>query len=425
MPVPERDLPVVLPEDLVPDGSGNPLNKDARFLNVKCPACGKDAKRETDTMDTFIDSSWYYMRYTSPNGAPGGEAAMVDARNDYWMPMDQYIGGIEHAVLHLLYARFWTKVMRDLGLVKIDEPFTNLLCQGMVVCETFYRENASGKPTWINPADVELVFDDKGRPVSAKSKQDGLPVIIGGTEKMAKSKNNGVDPQAIIDAYGADTARVFMMNTAPPEQMLEWSDDGVKGASRFMRRLWAYAYAQHGALAAGVSPLNGSKLDGKLAKSRRELHTYIRDANRDIERIQYNTVVSFAIKMLNTLEGVQAAAGNDAREVVREGMAMLLRLLNPFAPHITHALWMELGYAGDLLDAQWPVEDANALQSDTIELMLQVNGKLRGSIAAAATATKDEIEKLALASEAAQRHFEGRTPKKVVVVPARLVNIVV
>ena len=426
VPVPEKDLPVVLPENLVPDGSGNPLNKDARFLQVKCPKCGKDAKRETDTMDTFIDSSWYYMRYCSP----GSSDAMVDARNDYWMPMDQYIGGIEHAVLHLLYARFWTKVMRDLGLVKFDEPFTNLLCQGMVVCETFYRQAADGKITWVNPADVELAFDDKGRPVSAKSNNDGQPVVIGGTEKMSKSKNNGVDPQAIIDAYGADTARVFMMNTAPPEQMLEWSGDGVKGASRFMRRVWAYAYAQHRALAAGANeknngPLNPAKLDDKLAKARRELHTYIRDANRDIARIQYNTVVSFAIKMLNTLEGVQAAASLDAREVVREGMAMLLRLLNPFAPHITHVLWIELGYAGDLLDAQWPVEDANALQSDTIELMLQVNGKLRGSIAAAATATKDEIEKLALASEAAQRHFEGRTPKKVVVVPARLVNIVV
>ena len=425
VPVPEKDLPVVLPEDLVPDGSGNPLNKDARFLNVKCPKCGKDAKRETDTMDTFIDSSWYYMRYCSPRSS----GAMVDARNDYWMPMDQYIGGIEHAVLHLLYARFWTKVMRDLGLVKIDEPFTNLLCQGMVVCETFYRENANGKPTWINPADVELVFDEKGRPLSARSKQDGLPVVIGGTEKMAKSKNNGVDPQAIIDAYGADTARVFMMNTAPPEQMLEWSDDGVKGASRFMRRIWAYAYAQHGALAAGASLLDAARIDDKLAKARRELHGFIRDANRDIERIQYNTVVSFAIKMLNTLEGVQAAASHDAREVVREGLAMLLRLLNPFAPHITHVLWGDLGFdangAGDLLDAPWPVEDETALQSDTIELVLQVNGKLRGSIAVPATAAKDEVEKLALASEPAQRHLEGRAPKKVVVVPGRLVNVVV
>ena len=425
VPVPEKDLPVVLPEDLVPDGSGNPLAKDARFLNVKCPACGADARRETDTMDTFIDSAWYYMRYTSPNGAPGSPETMVDARNDYWMPMDQYIGGIEHAVLHLLYARFWTKVMRDLGLVKFDEPFTNLLCQGMVVCETFYRESADGKTQWINPADVDLVFDDKGRAVSAKSKLDGLPVVIGGTEKMSKSKNNGVDPQAIIDAYGADTARVFMMNTAPPEQMLEWNEDGVKGASRFLRRVWAYAYAQQTGLAAAATPLDTAKLDGTLAKARREIHSFIRDANRDIARIQYNTVVSFAIKVLNALEGLQAASSAPAREVVREGLSMLLRLLNPFAPHITHVLWNELGYQGDLLDAQWPVEDASALQSDTIELMLQVNGKLRGSIAVAATAGKEAIEQAALASEAAQRHLDGKTPKKVIVVPGRLINIVV
>ena len=435
VPVPEKDLPVVLPEDLVPDGTGNPLNKDARFLNVKCPACGADAKRETDTMDTFIDSAWYYMRYTSPNNAPnsapGPDVAMVDQRNDYWMPMDQYIGGIEHAVLHLLYARFWTKVMRDLGLVKFDEPFTNLLCQGMVVCETFYREAADGKITWINPADVNLVFDDKGRAVSAKSTLDGQPVVIGGTEKMSKSKNNGVDPQAIIDAYGADTARVFMMNTAPPEQMLEWNEDGVKGASRFLRRVWAYAHAQHGALAVGAagaadaSPLNAAKLDDKLVKARRELHGFIRDANRDLARIQYNTVVSFAIKVLNTLEGVQAAASADAREVVREGLSMLLRLLNPFAPHITHVLWIELGYHGDLLDAQWPVEDAKALQADTIEIMLQINGKLRGSISVAAAAGKEAVEQAALASEAAQRHLAGATPKKIIVVPGRLVNLVV
>ncbi len=421
VPVPEKDLPVVLPEDLVPDGSGNPLGKDARFLNVKCPTCGKEAKRETDTMDTFIDSAWYYMRYCSP----GSHESMVDARNDYWMPMDQYIGGIEHAVLHLLYARFWTKVMRDLGLVKFDEPFTNLLCQGMVVCETFYREAADGKTVWINPADVDLVFDDKGRPVSAKSKLDGLPVVIGGTEKMSKSKNNGVDPQAIIDAYGADTARVFMMNTAPPEQMLEWSDDGVKGASRFMRRVWAYAHAQHAALTGAASVLDTGALDDRLARARREIHSFVRDANRDIAKIQYNTVVSFAIKVLNTLEGVQAASGADAREVVREGLSMLLRLLNPFAPHITHVLWGELGYAGDLLDATWPVEDAKALQSDTIDLVLQVNGKLRGNIAVPATAGREQIESMALASEPAQRQLEGRTPKKVVVVPGRLVNIVV
>ena len=421
VPVPEKDLPVVLPEDLVPDGSGNPLNKDARFLNVACPRCGKDAQRETDTMDTFVDSSWYFMRYCSP----GADAAMVDARNDYWMPMDQYIGGIEHAVLHLLYARFWTKVMRDLGLVKFGEPFTNLLCQGMVVCETYYRKLADGKISWINPADVELVFDDKGRPLSARSKHDGAPVVIGGIEKMSKSKNNGVDPQAIIDAYGADTARVFMMNTAPPEQMLEWSDDGVKGAARFLRRLWAYAHAQHAALAAGAATLDLKTLDARLGRARRELHGFMRDANRDIAKIQYNTVVSFAIKMLNTLEGVQAAAGASERELAREGLSMLLRLLNPFAPHLTHVLWTTLGYGGDLMDAQWPIEDPQALQSDTVEMVLQVNGKLRGTLAVPAGAANGVVERIALASEAAQRHLDGKPARKVIVVPGRLVNIVI
>ncbi|MFZ9392281.1 MAG: leucine--tRNA ligase, partial [Burkholderiaceae bacterium] len=237
VPVPEKDLPVVLPEDLVPDGSGNPLNKDERFLKVECPKCGKPARRETDTMDTFIDSSWYYMRYCSPDQ----QGAMVDQRNDYWMPMDQYIGGIEHAVLHLLYARFWTKVMRDIGLVKFNEPFTNLLTQGMVLNETYYREDEAGRKTWFNPSEVDVEFDDKGRPTHARLTSDGKPVLMGGTEKMAKSKNNGIDPQALIDRYGADTARLFTMFASPPEQTLEWSDSGVEGAFRFLKRLWTFA----------------------------------------------------------------------------------------------------------------------------------------------------------------------------------------
>ncbi|MGH8854989.1 MAG: leucine--tRNA ligase, partial [Telluria sp.] len=274
VPVPEKDLPVVLPEHLVPDGTGNPLNKDEAFLKCDCPKCGKPARRETDTMDTFIDSSWYYMRYTSPDS----KDAMVDARNDYWMPMDQYIGGIEHAVMHLLYARFWTKVMRDFGLVKFDEPFVNLLTQGMVLNETYYREDAASKKTWFNPADVELTFDDKGRPQHAVLKSDGQPVNIGGTEKMSKSKNNGIDPQAQIEQYGADTARLFTMFASPPEQTLEWSNSGVEGASRFLRRVWAYGYAQRERIAAALAGQKQGSLDDAQKTLRREVHKVLQQA---------------------------------------------------------------------------------------------------------------------------------------------------
>jgi leucyl-tRNA synthetase len=375
-------------------------------------------------MDTFIDSSWYYMRYTSP----GSNDAMVDARNDYWMPMDQYIGGIEHAVMHLLYARFWTKVMRDFGLVKFDEPFVNLLTQGMVLNETYYRDDASGKKTWYNPADVELTFDDKGRPQNAVLKADGQPVTIGGTEKMSKSKNNGIDPQAQIEQYGADTARLFTMFASPPEQTLEWSNSGVEGASRFLRRVWAYGYAQReriaAALAAGPS---GATLDDAQKTLRREVHKVLQQADYDLKRIQYNTVVSACMKMLNTLESSKLADGAASDAAIAEGFSIFLRLLNPVAPHITHALWQDLGYAavhGDILNAQWPQVDPGALEQSEIEMMIQVNGKLRGSVKVAKDADKAAIEAAALASEAVQKFIEG-TPKKVIVVPGKLVNIVV
>jgi leucyl-tRNA synthetase len=425
VPVPEKDLPVVLPEDCVPDGSGNPLNKYEAFLKCDCPKCGKPARRETDTMDTFVDSSWYYMRYTSP----GSSAGMVDARNDYWMPMDQYIGGIEHAVMHLLYARFWTKVMRDFGLVKFDEPFVNLLTQGMVLNETYYRDNPVEplKPIWINPADVELTLDDKGRPVSAKLKADGQPVHIGGTEKMAKSKNNGIDPQAQIEQYGADTARLFTMFASPPEQTLEWSDSGVEGASRFLRRVWAYAHAQAARVAAGIAKpaLDGA---GEAHKTlRREIHKILQQADYDLKRIQYNTVVSACMKMLNTMESAKLDDSAASNAVVAEGLSIFLRVLNPVAPHITHALWVELGFAkahGDILDVQWPQVDAAALEQAEIEMMIQVNGKLRGSIKVAKDADKASIEAQALACEAVQKYIET-TPKKVIVVPGKLISIVV
>lgn len=416
VPVPEKDLPVVLPEDCVPDGSGNPLNKYEAFLKCDCPQCGKPARRETDTMDTFVDSSWYYMRYTSPNS----NDAMVDSRNDYWMPMDQYIGGIEHAVLHLLYARFWTKVMRDFGLVKFDEPFTNLLTQGMVLNETYYREDAAGKKTWFNPADVDLTVDDKGRPQGAVLKDDGQAVNIGGTEKMSKSKNNGIDPQAQIEQYGADTARLFTMFASPPEQTLEWSGSGVEGANRFLRRVWAFGYAQRETIAAAGAPLTAAATTDAGKTLRREVHKVLQQADYDVKRIQYNTVVSACMKMLNTLE----SAKDVEAAVVSEGYAIFLRLLNPVAPHITHVLWKELGYAGDILDAAWPQVDPAALEQSEIEMMIQVNGKLRGSVVVPKSADKAAIEAAALANEAVQKFIEG-TPKKVIVVPGKLVNIVV
>jgi len=424
VPVPEADLPVVLPEDCVPDGSGNPLNKRADFLNVSCPKCGKPARRETDTMDTFVDSSWYFMRYTSPNAK-----TMVDARNEYWMPMDQYIGGIEHAILHLLYARFWTKVMRDLDIISFDEPFQNLLTQGMVLNETYYTEEASGKKTWLNPLDVELELDEKGRPQGATLRGDatGTPVVIGGVEKMSKSKNNGVDPQALIDQYGADTARLFVMFAAPPEQQLEWSGAGVDGASRFLRRVWTYSSSQAVAIRDAGDALPGSLSDAEK-DLRREVHTILKQANFDYQRRQYNTVVSAAMKMLNVLEPIKLdQADAMSAPVLRECLSILLRILYPVVPHLTHALWNEMGYTksfGGLLDAPWPTVDEAALIQTEITLMLQINGKLRGDIRVPAEASKEEIETLALRSEPAQKALNGNAPKKVIVVPGRLINIV-
>ncbi len=420
VPVPEKDLPVILPEDCVPDGSGNPLNKREDFLAVDCPKCGAKARRETDTMDTFVDSSWYYMRYTCPD-AP----AMVDGRNDYWMPMDQYIGGIEHAILHLLYARFWTKVMRDLGLVKIDEPFTRLLTQGMVLNHIYSRRGASGGIDYFWPQDVENVYGDDGRIVGAKLKADGSAVDYDGVGTMSKSKNNGVDPQELIDKYGADTARHFVMSAAPPEATMEWSDAGVEGSYRFLRRLWTFAAARADAVRSAGDAV--ASLDDALRTIRRELHLTLKQANYDYERVQYNTVVSAGYKMLNALETVPMDAPG-AAPLVREGLSILLRVLYPVTPHIACALWEELGFAGSigsLLDAAWPNVDAAALVQQQIELVLQVNGKLRGKVVVPADADRAAIEAAARASAEVAKHAAGAPIKKVVIVPGRLVNVVV
>lgn len=419
VPVPYEDLPVTLPEDLVPDGSGNPLAKCEAFKRCKCPKCGADAERETDTMDTFVDSSWYFQRYCSPDC----DTAMVDKRADYWMPMDQYIGGIEHAVLHLLYARFWTKVMRDLGLVKYDEPFRRLFTQGMLMAECYYREGADGRKRWFYPDEVEVQYDEKGRPVGAICKEDGEPVTLGGIEKMSKSKNNVVEPRDIIKKFGADTARSFVMFAGPPDQSAAWSNSGAEGTYRFLRRVWAWAYANRDAVrAAGAIP---AELSREAKHLRREIHAALKQAEYDFDRMQYNTVVSACMKMFNTIDAFDVKAEGDAA-CVREGASILLRVLYPVAPHITTALFGELGFAdemGELIDAPWPKVDEAAMEADELHLVVQVNGKLRGQITVAADADEKTIEEAALANPDVQRFIDAPV-RKIIIVKRKLVNIV-
>ncbi|MEK8051567.1 leucine--tRNA ligase [Ideonella sp. DXS22W] len=425
VPVPEKDLPVVLPEDCIPDGSGNPLNKSEAFLKVDCPCCGKPARRETDTMDTFVDSSWYFMRYCDPVN----DQAMVAEGTKYWMPMDQYIGGIEHAILHLLYARFWTKVMRDLKLVQVSEPFTKLLTQGMVLNHIYSRRTAQGGIEYFWPHEVENVFDAGGKVVGAKLKSDGSAVDYGGVGTMSKSKNNGVDPQELIDRYGADTARLFVMFASPPEQTLEWNDAGVEGAHRFLKRVWAFGAKNAEALKrATAGDLSQAALRAEAKALRREMHLVLRQMSHDYERMQYNTVVSGCMKLLNALEGFKPDGSDGDTAVLCEAVSVLLRALYPACPHITHGLWTELGYAarlGELLDTPWPAVDEAALVQDEVELVLQINGKTRGAVKVPAAADKAGIEAAALASAEFAKFAEGKAPKKVIVVPGRLVNVVV
>jgi len=434
VPVPEKDLPVVLPLDCIPDGSGNPLNKHEGFhAGVVCPVCGKPSRRETDTMDTFVDSSWYFMRYCDPTNAD----KMVAEGADYWMPMDQYIGGIEHAILHLLYARFWTKVMRDLGLVKVDEPFTKLLTQGMVLNHIYSRRTDKGGKDYFWPQDVENVLAEDGKVTGARLKKavgglpEGTAIDYEGVGTMSKSKNNGVDPQDLIEKYGADTARLYTMFTAPPEATLEWNDAAVEGSYRFVRRVWNYAVKVEGALKVGLG-LDRSQpisFSAEAKKLRLEIHSVLRQANYDYERMQYNTVVSALMKMLNTLEDTPLSASKDASDnaALAECYAILLRVMYPACPHLAFQLWNDLGYGasqGDLLDVAWPVVDETALQRDEIELMLQINGKLRGSLTVPANADKAAIEQAAAAHEQVTKQSAGAAPKKIIVVPGRLVNVV-
>ena len=437
VPVPEKDLPVVLPQDCVPDGSGNPLARHEGFhAGVVCPVCGQPARRETDTMDTFVDSSWYYMRYcdaqaTTRAGALKTTDAMVAEGANYWLPMDQYIGGIEHAILHLLYARFWTKVIRDLGLIKVDEPFTKLLTQGMVLNHIYSRKGDKGGMEYYWPNEVEDIHDASGKVTTAKRKKDGLIVNYEGVGTMSKSKNNGVDPQDLIEKYGADTARLYTMFTAPPEATLEWNDAGVEGSYRFLRRVWNFGLKLSAINSIAISPrIDCSKavFDKETKALRLEVHTVLKQIDYDYQRMQYNTVVSGTMKLLNALEDFKSGGAAASHAALHEGFSMLLRCLYPCAPHLAHALWVELAYTkdhGDLLDAPWPQVDPKALHQDEIELMLQINGKLRGSMTVSATADKAAIESAALVSEAFIRQAAGAVPKKVIVVPGRLVNIVV
>jgi leucyl-tRNA synthetase len=421
VPVPEKDLPVVLPEDLVPDGSGNPLNKDERFLKCSCPTCGKPARRETDTMDTFVDSAWYYMRYCCPDAA-----TMVDERTAYWMPMDQYIGGIEHAVLHLLYSRFWTRVMRDMGLVKFAEPFKRLFTQGMLLAHCYYREDANGKKRWFYPSEVFEKFDERGVPVGATAIEDDKPVLYGGIEKMSKSKNNVVEPGDFIRRFGADTARAFVMFAGPPDTSAPWSDASAEGVHRFLKRLWSFCHEQRERVVAAPALSEAAALDSGLKKIRHELHATLQQALFDYQRMQYNTVVSATMKMLNALDGLKAQPSGAG--VLREGLSILLRTLYPIAPHVTHALWVELGFArefGDLLDAPMAQPAEEALRQDELELVVQVNGKLRGRVTVAAGASEEAVKAVALADETVRKFVGDKPVRKVIVVAGKLVNVVV
>ncbi|MGE0386138.1 MAG: leucine--tRNA ligase [Gammaproteobacteria bacterium] len=419
VPVPDDQLPVVLPEDLAVEGAGSPLTRLESFTRTQCPQCGAAARRETDTFDTFVESSWYFARFACPDN----DQAMLDDRAGYWLPVDQYIGGIEHAILHLLYARFFQKLMRDAGLSNVREPFTNLLTQGMVLAETFFREGASGQKIYFAPDEVDVTVDDKGKIVGARSLADGEPVLLGGVQSMSKSKRNGIDPGELVDRYGADTVRLYTMFAAPPEQTLEWRESAVEGAYRFIKRLWKLV---HDHLAAGAAPaLEPGALDGAQRELRRQVHETIAKVTDDVgRRYTFNTAIAAIMELVNAI-GRFEDRSVQGRAVLHEAFGAIVRMLAPIAPHACHELWSALGGATPVIDAPWPVVDASARVRESIELVVQVNGKKRGTLAVAADADEGAVRAAALADPQVQRHLEGRAPRKVVVVPGRLINIVV
>ncbi|WP_370279711.1 leucine--tRNA ligase [Pontibacterium sp.] len=421
VPVPEDQLPVVLPEDVTFDGVGSPIKKMDSFINCSCPKCGGDAERETDTFDTFMESSWYYARYASRMS----ENQMLEPEKaNYWLPVDQYIGGIEHAILHLLYSRFFHKLMRDQGLVDSDEPFQRLLCQGMVLADTYYRETENGGQEWFSPTDVQVETDDKGRIINATLKSDGQPVLSAGVSKMSKSKNNGIDPQVMIDKYGADTVRLFMMFAAPPEQSLEWSDSGVEGAHRFLKRLWKQVF-DHNQNGGSSVALDTAALTDDQQALRRKVHETIQKVSDDIERRQtFNTAIAAVMELSNAISKF-VDVSEQGRAVTQEALSTAVQLLAPIVPHVTHELWTALDQDGDILTAPWPQVDESALVRSSIEMVVQVNGKVRAKISVAADADKDVILHTALAEENVQKHMADKSIRKQIVVPGKLVNIVV
>jgi leucyl-tRNA synthetase len=408
----------MLPKDVDITGIGSPLAKLESFVQVDCPCCGKPARRETDTFDTFMESSWYFARYTSADN----DQAMLDERANYWLPVDQYIGGIEHAILHLLYSRFYHKLLRDAGLVTCDEPFANLLTQGMVVAPTFYREE-HGKKAYVGPTEVDISSDEKGRITGALLKTDGQPVKVGGIEKMSKSKNNGVDPEHLVSRYGADTVRLFTMFAAPPEQSLEWSDSGVEGGFRFLKRLWKQV-ANH--VNEGPAPaLDPAALDDGQKALRRQVHETLRKVTDDMgRRFTFNTAIAANMELLNALARFEDASPA-GRAVRQEAFELVTLMLAPIVPHIAERLWQALGQPGLVATAGWPRYDKSALVQDALEMVVQVNGKLRGKITVPVDADQAAIQSAALADENVQRFMEGKPAKKVIVVPRKLVNIVV
>jgi leucyl-tRNA synthetase len=420
VPVPDEQLPVVLPENLVPDGSGNPLNKCEDFLNVQCPKCGRAARRETDTMDTFVDSSWYYMRFACADQSQRA----VDERANYWLPVDQYIGGIEHAILHLLYSRFWTRVMRDFSMVKLSEPFSRLMTQGMVLNHIYYRTGATGRREYLDPAEVEPSFDANHVRIGGVSLIDHQPVEYGGMGTMSKSKGNGVDPQAFVAKYGADTVRLFIMFASPAEQTLEWSEDGVLGQFRFLRRLWKAVY-DHVSAGNGVTAMNRSALSAAARELRYKTHHTLVRVTADIgRRRSFNTAIAAVMELLNAV-GVYSEEGPNALAVRQEALEMCVIALSPFVPHIAHTLWHELGHAGAIIDERWPEADNEALQQDSVEVVVQVNGKLRGKLQLPTGSTREPALEAAIADPNVQRFIAGKDIRKVIYVPDKLINLVV
>ena len=418
VPVPEDQLPVVLPEDVTFMGVQSPIKADPEWRKTECPNCGSTAERETDTFDTFMESSWYFARYCSP-----GADSMVDERANYWLPVDQYIGGIEHAILHLMYFRFYDKLMRDADMLDADEPVTRLLCQGMVIAETFRRDGEDGNTTWINPADVEVERDEKGKTTGARLISDGLPVKIGAIEKMSKSKNNGVDPTHLVDRYGADTVRLFSMFASPPDQSLEWSDSGVEGSFRFLRRLWAMT-TEH--IAAGpVEDLDVSQLNDEQKTIRRHVHDTIAKVSDDVGRRQtFNTAIAAVMELSNHLGRFDDGSAQ-SRAVMDEAWKAIVRLMAPITPHICERLWEMLGESDSVVNTLWPGVDESARVRDQITLVVQINGKLRARIEISPGSDEEQVMAIAMADSNVTRHIEDKTIRKVIYIADRLLNIVV